>query len=170
MEEHDHRSPYQGNDKARWVWLSQGGIRLSRKCWPFANLVNIGYLDEFWYALTLWSSHTLDLLGVGAYIVDDGSLEVGHLKVPPFTDDIVADTRDFVELKGTVTRLDYRRLAHKELTRCKPRQLFWRDTYRSRWRISRETRPWSPYRSGRKRQPFVVCSSSASKVSAIWFK
>jgi hypothetical protein len=43
---------------------------------------------------------------VSTHIVDDGSLEVGDLEVPSFTDDFVANTVEFVELESTVTGLD----------------------------------------------------------------
>ena len=62
---------------------------------------------EFVYSLTFRSSATLDLLGVRAYVVDDLTLEVGHLEVPSFTHDIVLNTAELVELEGTVTRFDY---------------------------------------------------------------
>ena len=42
-----------------------------------------------------------------AYVVDDLTLEVGHLEVPSFTHDIVLNTAELVELEGTVTRFDY---------------------------------------------------------------
>ncbi len=56
--------------------------------------------------LTFRASDRLDLFGVGANIVDDGSFEVGHLYVPSFTHNVVLDARKLVEFECTVTRLN----------------------------------------------------------------
>lgn len=52
------------------------------------------------------SSAALNLLGVRAHIIDDLTLEVGHLEVPSFAHDVVLHSAELVELKGTMTRLD----------------------------------------------------------------
>ena len=56
--------------------------------------------------LTFGPSTTVDLLGVRAHVVDNLALEVGNLKVPSFTHDVVLHTVELVELECTMTRLN----------------------------------------------------------------
>jgi hypothetical protein len=57
--------------------------------------------------LTFGASDALDLLGVGADIVDDGALEVRDLEVPAFAHDVLLYARELVELEGAMTRLHW---------------------------------------------------------------
>ena len=53
------------------------------------------------------ASGTLYFLRLRAYVVDNGAFEPGRLKVPPFFDYFLWNTRDFVEFEGSLARLDY---------------------------------------------------------------
>lgn len=56
--------------------------------------------------LTFRAGDGLDLFGMGANIIDDGSFEVGYLYVPSLTHNVVLNSRKLVEFECTVTRLN----------------------------------------------------------------